>query len=429
MTGAAEWDALVQACAAVFTRPSFILFWTLVSAWVLCPGRRTVTRMIRVADPAGMHAHDADHRLLRAGTWSLTALWRTRAGLVVATLPPSGPLVLDLDDTLFHKTGRKIAGAGLFRDPGRSTARTVVYARGLNLVVLTIRIQPPWGGEPLGLPINVRLYRKGGPSLVEVGAAMVRQVAAWFPDRAFLLCGDGAYATLAGAGLPRTHVLSRMRCDAALYTWPRPRRPGQRGRPRKKGPRLPTPAHFARRRTGWQRISVEVRGKTLDRLLLHRPVLWDHVCPDRLVRLVMVRDPDGRQPDAFLFTTDLTASAASVASGYSGRWAIEDTFRATKQALGGEDPQTWTGEGPERAAALSFWIYAAVWLWYIPTHGTAPSWPVLPWYRGKSTPSFADALAALRRALWRRQISANSSSRSVSAKMTETLIEVLAQAA
>ncbi|MDI6773550.1 MAG: transposase, partial [bacterium] len=131
MTGAAEWDALLQACAAVFTRPSFILFWTLGSAWVLCPGRRTVTRMIRVADPAGTHAHDAYHRLLRAGTWSLTALWRTLAGLVVATFPPSGPLVLDLDDTLFHKTGRKIAGAGLFRDPVRSTARTVVYARGL----------------------------------------------------------------------------------------------------------------------------------------------------------------------------------------------------------------------------------------------------------------------------------------------------------
>lgn len=75
MTGAAAWDALLQACVAVFTRPSFLLFWTLVSAWVLCPGRRTVTRMIRVADPEGTHAHDAYHRFLRAGTWSLTALW------------------------------------------------------------------------------------------------------------------------------------------------------------------------------------------------------------------------------------------------------------------------------------------------------------------------------------------------------------------
>lgn len=111
MTGAAEWGALLQACTAVFT-------------W-----------MIRVADAEGTRAHDAYHRFLRAGAWSLTALWRTLAGLIVARLPPNGPLVLDLDDTLFHKTGRKTAGAGFFRDPVRSTARTVVYARGLNLVV------------------------------------------------------------------------------------------------------------------------------------------------------------------------------------------------------------------------------------------------------------------------------------------------------
>jgi hypothetical protein len=32
---------------------------------------------------------------------------------------------------------------------------------GLNVVVLTLRIRPPWGDEPLGCPINVRLFHKG----------------------------------------------------------------------------------------------------------------------------------------------------------------------------------------------------------------------------------------------------------------------------
>ena len=67
MSGAAGWTALLAACAEVFTRPSFALCCTLMSAWVLCPGRRTVTRMIGVADPEGAHAHDAYHRFLRAG--------------------------------------------------------------------------------------------------------------------------------------------------------------------------------------------------------------------------------------------------------------------------------------------------------------------------------------------------------------------------
>ncbi len=56
-----------------------------------------------------------------------------------------------------------------------------------------------------------------------------------------------------------------------------------------------------------------------------------------------------------------------------------------KQALGGEDPQTWKGAGPERAAALSLWLYSAVWSWYITTQGVKPSWPSLPWYPGKRT--------------------------------------------
>lgn len=430
MSEATGWTALLAACAAVFTRPSFVLFCTLMSAWVLCPGRRTVTRMIGVADPEDAHAHDAYHRFLRAGAWTMAELWHVLVALAVTRLAPAGVLHVDLDDTLFHKAGRKIEGAGIFRDPVRSTARNVVYALGLNVVVLTLRLTPPWGGEPLGLPVNVRVYRKGGPSHLELGAAMLRELATWLPDRTFALTCDGAYAALAGLDLPRTHVTSRMRRDAALYLPPRPRKRGQRGRPRKRGRRLPSPEQLTRRTTrGWASATIDVRGKPGDRRLLCRPVLWYHVCPRRLVLLVIVRDPLGKQPDDFFFTTDLSAGAAAVASQYAGRWAIEDTFRQTKQALGGEDPQTWKDEGPERAAALSFWIYAAVWLWYLTVYGTKPSWPTVPWYPQKCTPSFADALAALRRILWRQRISANSSLEPLSPKITDGLIEILARAA
>ena len=36
---------------------------------------------------------------------------------------------------------------------------------------------------------------------------------------------------------------------------------------------------------------------------------------------------------------------------------IEDTFKNTKQFLGGQEPQTWKGEGPRRAAAMGFWAW------------------------------------------------------------------------
>ena len=62
---------LLQAAAPAFTQPSFAIFTELICAWVLCPARRTVTAMIRIADPHGRRAHDAYHRFLRAGVWSM----------------------------------------------------------------------------------------------------------------------------------------------------------------------------------------------------------------------------------------------------------------------------------------------------------------------------------------------------------------------
>jgi hypothetical protein len=79
---------------------------------------------------------------------------------------------------------------------------------GLNLVVLAIEVLPPWGGEPLALPINVRLYKKGGPSHLDLMQPMVEEVAGWLPDHSFVLCCDGAYASLAGRKLPFTHLAS-----------------------------------------------------------------------------------------------------------------------------------------------------------------------------------------------------------------------------
>lgn len=422
-------DTLVGAAGPVFTGPSSLLFRELLEAWVLCPCRRTVTGMLGMLEPHPRRAHDAYHRFLRAGAWSLKGLWRVVAEILVATLAAAGVLHLDLDDTLFHKSGRKVNGAAIFRDPVRSVGKRVVYALGLNVVVLTLRITPPWGGPPLGLPINLRLYRKGGRSHLDLAEEMIREVAGWFPDRVLVLCADGAYASLAGRSLPRTQVISRLRRDAALYKPPPPRRKGQRGRPRKKGVRLPNPEKIASRtRKGWCRESVDRRGRTVERLLLSRPVLWYQVCPDQPVLFVIVRDPAGIEPDDFFFTTDLETTAADVAGCYAGRWSIEITFRSSKQDLGAQEPQSWKKQGPERAVGMSLVLYSLVWLWYLSSYGIKRTWTVRPWYRQKATPSFADAMSALRRVLWQRRIFTGSDPRPLTAKMAKTLVRILARA-
>ena len=162
--------------------------------------------MITIADPGGVRAHDAYHRFVRDGAWAMDRLWQVLAVHAVTRFAPTGVVSLDLDDTLFHRDGRHVNGAGTFRDAVRSTLGRVVYARGLNLVVLTLRVAPPWGRCPIAVPVNVRLHqKKDEATTVEHAAAMIGELAGWLPERRFHLCADGAYASLAGADLPRTH--------------------------------------------------------------------------------------------------------------------------------------------------------------------------------------------------------------------------------
>ncbi len=428
----AGWEDLTGVARESFTKPGFKVFIALLTGWVLAPGRRTVTAMICVADPASSRAHDAYHRFFRAGRFSLAQCWKALVVRMVAVLcdPSITTIVLDLDDTLYKKSGRHIDGAGSFRDAVRSTRNRVVYATGLNLVVVTMRITPPWGGMPIGVPVGVRLHRKDGPTTLDLGQQIIVELAAWLPGRDFALCADGAYASLAGRGLPRTTVTSRMRRDAAIYE-SAPPRTGGRGRPRTKGERLPTPAAMAAKLTdtAFTKASVEWRGASKDLLVWSRPVLWYSVDPQHLVLLVIVRDPAGIMHDDFFFTTDLDADAGHVASHYAGRWSIECVNREVKQVIGGEDPQTWKGQGPERAASLSLWLYAAIWTWYIPTHGTTQTWTARPWYTKKTTPSFLDALAALRRCLWTERITTMSSLEPQNPKIIDGILDVLARAA
>ncbi len=262
---------------------------------------------------------------------------------------------------------------------------------------------------------------------------MKGELAAWLPERELHLCADGAYASLAGAKLPRTHLTSRMRRDAALYQ-PKPPPTGKRGRPRTRGARLPTPPEIAAQADprDWHTATIDVRGRAVEKLILTQDVLWYGVNPKDLVRLVIVRDPHGIEPDDFFITTDLDASGAQTASRYAGRWSIEVCFRDTKQHLGGENPQSWKRQGPERVACLSLWLHAMTWCWYLTEHPTGDTWIPRPWYPRKVTPSFLDALAALRRSLWTERITAMTGAGTPdqhNTKNLDALLDTLAYAA
>src|SRR5680860_313367 len=70
-----------------------------------------------------------------------------------------------------------------------------------------------------------------------------------------------------------------------------------------------------------------------------------------------------------------------------------------------------------------------VWRYQHQTHPTGRTWTPRPWYRTKSTPSFLDALAALRRVLCSQRITTMSRPGAEESKITEALLDTLAYAA
>jgi len=422
------WTELLQQFFPIFTTPGAKIFVRLMTGWILCVRRRTVTGMIPFADPLGLRTHDAYHRFLPDARWDISGLWKILARILIQTLYAKGIITLALDDTLFHRSGRKVNGAGYWRDAVRSTQKHIVYAWGLNLVVLTLQIQPPWGGEPLGLPINMRLHRKNSDTLIELAEQMINEVARWFPQRRFRIVGDGFYATLAGKSLHEMTIVSRIRRDANLYDLPGKRRKKQRGRPRKRGKKLAKLKKMARYIQNWQTITFRQRGKIVTRQVYTRVALW-YTVNRKPILLVISRDPARKEKDDFFLTTDLNMTAKEVLECYNDRWAIEDTFKNTKQLLGGQHPQTFKGKGPERSAGLSLWLYSVVWLWYLQQKSTDRYFIVQPWYGQKAVPSFADAIACLRRQLWRERIKYMFGNSAVHDKKFEFLLEALAPAA
>jgi hypothetical protein len=232
---------VLKLTAGAFTAPGCRLFCDLMTGWVLTPGRHTITRVLTLADPDGRRARDSYHRFVRAGRWAAGRLWQVLTVHAVALTCSDGVAGLLVDDALAHQSGRTTEGAGTFRDAVRSTVKKVARARGLNVVVICLRVDPPRGGTPIALPLSLRIRaRKSGKKTTGPAAEMTREIAVWLPGRRLHLTGDGACACLAGAGLPRTHVTSRIRRDAALYA-PAPPRTGRRGRPRTRCARLGRP--------------------------------------------------------------------------------------------------------------------------------------------------------------------------------------------
>lgn len=412
---------LLQNFSTGFTQPSWISFRLLMIGWVMYPGRRTVTNLIRGSAGLSVKSFSAFHRFFSRNQWRLDQL----SHALVLLLKPflSAIVQVSVDDTLTRKGGRHIWGAAMHHDPLRSTRKKAFFSFGLNWVVLSIQLRFTFApNKTWALPVLFRLYRpqakKRGPgrpkgerkrtgaatekeyrTRPELALELIQLLAQWLPAHELHVVGDSAYGgkTISRQLPANVHLYSRMCMDAALYDPASPKAPGQRGPQRKKGPRRPSPQALLKdRRYPWQRTTVSIYGKSVAVRYKTLAALWYNSAGPRLLQIVVVRDPSGRRADDCFFTTDPQATPAQILETIAARWPLEVAFHDAKQFLGLEDPQNRVAAAVERTTPMALLLYSLIIVWFAHVGHTTWKLTPWPWYPQKATPSFADMLEHLR---------------------------------
>jgi len=261
-----------------------------------------------------------------------------------------------LIDTIERRWGLKIKARGLYRDPVRSSRDHFVRASGLRWLSLMVMVPIPWakvpsatadgkppeGGRRWALPFltvlapSERWSSERGrrhKTVVDWARQAVLQARRWLPGRRLVVVADAGFSGVNLIAALRRHacLVTRLRIDASLFAPAPPRRPGQMGRPRLKGRRLPTfKAVLADPKTMWSRTTVAewYGGQPRELEVASDTAVWYHSgLPPAPIRWVLVRDPSGEgEPQAFL-STDLAATPERILGWFVSRWRMERRSR------------------------------------------------------------------------------------------------------
>ncbi len=120
-------------------------------------------------------------------------------------------------------------------------------------------------------------------------------------------------------------------------------------------------------------------------------------------RWVLIRDPDNRFPPQALLCTDLAREPTQIVSWFVRRWSVEVTYLEVRRHLGVETQRQWSDRVIARSTPCLLALFSIVTLLaaQLPAHQRRRI-AAAAWYP-KPRPTFADALAAVRCALWRER--------------------------
>jgi hypothetical protein len=405
--------AYLSAFAPLFYQRSWEHASTLLVGAILAPGARTITSILRVLGRGQEPSYQAYHRVLSRVQWSGLAASHILLRLLIRTFAPTGPLILGVDETLERRRGPKIAAAGIYRDPVRSSKGHFVKVRALRWVCLMLLVPIPWAERTWALPFLAALapserydqeHGRRHKALTDWARQMIQLVHRWYPERELVVVGDSAYAVLDFLAATRTAatIVTRLRLDARLSQ------------------RVSDPE------TPWQPLQVPFWYGERNRVLqiVSDTAVWHHPgAPVVPLRWVLIRDPQGAFPTQALLCTDLDAPPAQIIAWFVQRWQMESTFHAAREHLGVETGRGWAERTIRRTTPVLLGLFSLVTLLahdYLRDGPQALTSRRAAWYP-KRTPTFSDTLALVRRHLWTQVTFATSPTDTEVPKVAPTL--------
>jgi hypothetical protein len=441
-----EYLTLILAFAPVFSKRIWNHVQILLLGAILTPSQRTVTAVLRIMGLSQEKHFQNYHRLLNRAVWSSRELSRVLLGLLVATFAPTGPLIIGLDETIERRRGAQIKAKGIYRDPVRSTHSHFVKASGLRWLSLMLLVPIPWAQHVWALPFlttlapSERYYQdraRAHKKLTDWARQLLLQVRRWLPQRRLVVVADSSYAVIellwrmTQLANPIC-MIARFRLDASLFKPAPKRKASQRGRPRKKGARVPKLEQvLVDKRTRWTRVSIpNWYGEPRRRIeIVSGTAVWYHKgLPALPIRWVLIRDPKGIFKSQALLCTDLTVKPKQIVEWFVLRWQLEVTFHEVRTHLGVETQRQWSDKAIVRTTPALLGLFSLV----TSLANCSARQGKLPvrqsaWY-AKESATFSDALALVRQRLWRELSFEISSPGSDISKLQKATLERLTYA-
>jgi hypothetical protein len=121
------------------------------------------------------------------------------------------------------------------------------------------------------------------------------------------------------------------------------------------------------------------------------------------VRWVLIRDPEGGFEPQALLCTDLNADPERIVRWFVMRWQLEVTFQEARRHLGFETHRQWSEMAIGRTTPALLGLFSLVTVFAHRRMAQAAGvFRQAAWYR-KRHPTFADALAMVRKELWAQE--------------------------